>query len=119
MAAVEEKLKKLEILQEEAKELAIIKGSNVWRKITLANETQLRDIVSEFATGKELPNEPMQALIYLLKLRSEAAGCLKLIELFNDVEDGNIAGINTILGSRPVIAYNEEDVDLHASGEKL
>lgn len=116
MAAPVDKLKKLEILQEEAKELAVIRGSNVWRKMLSANETRLRNIVTEFATSKAVPDDPMKALIYMLKLRSEAANCLNLVELFNEIEDSNITGLNAILGGRPMI-MQEEDGDLHGGSQ--
>lgn len=118
MVAPIEKLKKLELLQDEAKELAAIRGTNAWAKITKANEQNLQDVIAEFATSKNLPNDPMQALIYLLKLRSEAAGCLKLVDLFNEIEDSNIAGINTILNvGRPMIQPETEESDLHAGSQ--
>lgn len=117
MVAPIDKREKLKILEGEATELAAIRGTNVWIKITKANEQNLKDVISEFATSKNLPNDPMQALIYLLKLRSEAAGCLKLVDLFNEIEDSNIAGINTILGGRPMIEPETEDTDLHAGSQ--
>jgi hypothetical protein len=116
MAAPVDKLKKLEILQDEAKELAVIRGSNVWRKMMNANETRLTAVINEFATTKSLPDDPMKALIYMLKLRAEAANCLKLVELFNEIEDSNITGLNAILGGRPMMTQ-EEDEDLHGGSQ--
>jgi hypothetical protein len=99
-------------LQDLAKEAQGIEATSIWQRLKAENEQSANAKIAEFAFG-QLPDNPDKMLAWFLKLRSDVAKHLWIINEFNDIKERNLTELFNMIGETRATP-NQEEVDLSA-----